>query len=87
VPLLHRINAFFGTARKSLISLKSSSCRESVQAVANRDAASVSTRRGVVLHKVTHSDSGEFQKPHQIMDLQALVEVMRRHFVALLMKA
>jgi hypothetical protein len=84
---LHCINALFGSARKSLISLRSSPCRESVQAVANRDTASVSTRRGAVLHKVTHSDGGEFQKPHQIMDLEALVEVMRRHFVALLMKA
>jgi hypothetical protein len=59
---LHRINDIFGSPRKSLISLMSRACRESVQAVGNQDPASVSGRLGVVLHKVTHSSGGEFQK-------------------------
>jgi hypothetical protein len=76
--VLHRINAFFDSVRKSLISLMSIACRESVQAVGNRDAASVSSRRRPVLHKVTHSSGGEFQKNRQIMDLHRLVEADRR---------
>jgi hypothetical protein len=75
--VLHRINAFFAIARKLLISLTSSACRESRQGVRNQDAASVSARPGPVLHKVTHSRGGEFQKQRQIMDLRGLVEADR----------
>jgi hypothetical protein len=76
--VLHRIKALFDSVRKSLISLMSRACRESVQAVGNRVAASVSGRRGAVLHKVTHSSGGEFQNNWQIMDLRGLVEADRR---------
>jgi hypothetical protein len=78
--VLHRIKALFDSVRKSLISLMSGACRESVQAVGNRVAASVSGRRGPVLHKVTHSSGGEFQKNRQIMDLRGFLEADRRFF-------
>jgi hypothetical protein len=75
---LQRIKTFFGDIRKSLISLKSRACRESEQDGEKQDVASLSASPRAVFHKVTHSDSGEFQKQFQIMDLRGLVEVMRR---------
>ena len=80
--MLHRINWVFAAPRKSLILLRSPACRESVQDVGNQDAASLSARRTFLFHKVTHSGGGEFQKRQQIMDLDGLVEAVRKMFSA-----
>ncbi|MEO8835107.1 MAG: hypothetical protein ABI364_00040, partial [Caldimonas sp.] len=67
---MRRIIRLAGGARKSLISLRSQSCRESVQAVRKRDWSSVSGRAGPVTHKVIHRLGGLNQIAHQIIDLQ-----------------
>jgi hypothetical protein len=68
--LLRRIIGPSPVSAKLLISLRSSQCRETVQAGWKRDGTSVSGRRGRVTHKVFHRLGGEKQKAPRIMNLQ-----------------